>query len=221
MRQMSAVTGIRKKPRYRDIIEAQTPFLPAKYQLKQEEKYRGESLALERDRLAKEEELGLQALEEQEKQAKTSTAIGLGQLGVTGYFAHKQNKALGGLGGGKEVAKTPWLSKSQKTTIATPGETFARYKTTPGFFSKEGLFGETGKAGWGQAATSWAPYAGGATGALIGPKLGEKYLPGGSKKTKRVLGGAITGAGAGALFSGGDPYSTAISMFIGGIGGLF
>ena len=218
MRQMSAVTGIRKKPRYRDIIEAQTPFLPAKYQLKQEEKYRGESLALERDRLAKEEELGLQALEEQEKQAKTSTAIGLGQLGVTGYFAHQQKKALGGLGGAKEVAKTPWMSKVEKPTVTSPGGGLQPSKITPGFFSKEGL---TSKAGWGQAATSWAPYAGGATGIAFGGKLGEKYIPRGSERTKKFLGGGLTGAGAGYMFSGGDPYSTAISFFIGGIGSLF
>jgi len=200
MRQISAVTGMRKKPRYRDVVEAEAAYMPERYALREQKKYRSSLLEAERDRLAKEEELTLKSLEEQSKQTKRAGAIGLGQLGITGYFGYQQNKALGA---GAKAAKTG----TQTATSAGPG-----------FFSKAGI---TSKAGWGSAAKSFAPYAGGLTGALVGPKLGEEYIPFGGSTGKKVLGGALTGAGAGALFSGGNPYATAISAFIGGLGGLF
>lgn len=224
MRQTSAVTGIRRRPRYRERIEAEIPFMPAKYQLKQEKEYREkgialekESLALYKERLEKEEELATQQMEEYEKQAKKSSLIGLGQLGVTGYLGHKQAKATEALvpKGGAAATKTPWFSEAKAPTTKAPGAGFQPSTITPGFFSKEGL---TSGAGWGGAAKTFAPYAGGALGITAGRSL---FREGKGDRARRTVTGMAAGGAAGYLFSGGNPYATAISMFIGGIGSFF
>jgi len=192
MRQMSAITGIKKKPRYREIINAQVPFLPAKYQLKEQKKYQEESLALERERLDKEEELALKGMEDYEKQSKKAGLVSLGQLGVTGYLGHQQNKAL--------------------STISSPktGVTTGAAKTAP--------FSFTNKAGWGGAAKTMAPYAGGLTGIWAGKQLYGKDK---GERAKRTVTGAAAGGATSYLLSGGNPYAMAIGAFIGGAGGLF
>jgi len=112
--QFQALTGIRRKPNYRSMIEAQTPYLSSLYAEKAQDKYRKQSQAqselgfaretsLARERLGMEREqmtanegfnreqlrLAKDQQKAAEKQSNMSMGIGTIQLGVTGYSALK------------------------------------------------------------------------------------------------------------------------------------
>lgn len=89
---------------------------------------------------------------------------------------------------------------------------------------------QTGKTGLGisdvtegfkGAGTSWSPWAGGAAGAYLGHEYGDKVFNFGSKKDRKILGGALAGGASSYALSGGNPYSAVIGAIIGGSGGLF
>lgn len=117
--QLGAVMNRRIKPRYVDIINAQTPYLPYAYEQEQEQGYRDRMYGLEQDRLAQSKELAERQLaqqetsalrsydlakraqEEQERQAKKARKLGymgLGIQGLTGlanvYSAFKPTEAV-------------------------------------------------------------------------------------------------------------------------------
>ena len=117
--QFQTLTGRRRKPNYRAMIEAQTPYLSSLYAEKSQDKYRKQSQAqselgfaressLARERLGMEREqmtategfnreqlrLAKDQQKDAEKQSNMSMGIGTIQLGVTGYGALK-----GGAGG--------------------------------------------------------------------------------------------------------------------------
>ena len=111
--QFQALTGIRRKPNYRAMIEAQTPYLSSLYAEKSQDKYRKQSQAqselgfaretsLARERLAMEseqmaaqgaynqEQLGLMQEQQEfgQQQSMIGQGIGTAQLGLSGYNAY-------------------------------------------------------------------------------------------------------------------------------------
>jgi len=220
MGQFSAVIGRRIRPKYVDMINAQTPYLYGKYRLREDKAFRDKEFALEEEKFESDTAFSAQELEEQKKQAKRANLLGIGNLGVMYGMMSKKNKVLKDIyessGPAKDTIAPAVPNAATKTALAETGK--AAVAETPKFFSGAGA-GTT--SNWVSPAKTWQPYAAGLTGATVGADLGEKYVPIGGKKEKRIIGGTVVGGGLGYMLSGGNPYAAAISAVIGGGGGGF
>ena len=214
--QSYGTTGRKYRPNYVGAINAMTPYLPRKKELADLEAYRNKTLGLETRRLDTETGFVEDTLEANKKASDTASMIGLGQLGVSAYQGRKRDEGLkevlSGGGGGKDVSGTVTPDLATAGTGyrgdlggegIVPGTTPTPAKT--GFWS--GLKG--GASNWGNIAASSL------VGGTVGAGLGEKYVPIGGRKEKRIIGGAVT-AGGMSYLSSGDPYTAALSAIFGG-----
>lgn len=227
---MYAVTGRKVPTNYVDIINAQSPYLPALYRQRDEDKYRQQQIELEEKGLALDEEslaqkerelatmteLEREALEQSKKQARQANLISLGNLGVKaglGIYGDKIKDFVGGTS--KEALPTPEkISEVTALTGASPVE-----MVTKGGVSEPMSW--TGKATdwgkWGEAITSKDPWIGGTVGTLASRVLTDED----DKWYKKAAIGAGAGALTSAVTSGGDLYSTVLGGIFGGGGSFF
>lgn len=213
--QLQAVTGRRIKPKYRDIIEAQVPYLLDRYRIKKENELTQQGLDLQAKGLEQNTALAREALDEEKKQARRSNLIALGNLGLqTGLGAYSVFS--------DKTPEAPIISPkttdiAQKTTAITPDLGFTSSETGGStavpFLSKSGIL-DTSK--WKGAFTEPSTYGGAGIGTLAARTIG---------KDKSTLTKALIGAGAGGLasaaFSGGSPYESVVGAVLGGLGGIF
>lgn len=225
-----ALTGRKTRPDYVGVINANLGYLPRKKELADTEEYRKNLLALEEkgldideQRIANETQLAKDALEANKKSSDTANLIGLGQLGASTYMGAKKNKEVkkildvaSGGGGGKSVTGTVPSSYGESDAKIGAGGYAADVATTPAVPT----------AAAPKTTDFWSGVKGGAkdigtiaasslVGGALGRQLGEKYVPIGGQKEKRIIGGAAT-AGALSYLSSGDPYTAGISALLGG-----
>jgi len=213
--QSFGLTGRKYRPNYVGAINAMTPFLPQKKALKDEAAYRTKTLDFEKRRLDTETRFSQDTLDANKKAADTSAMIGMGQLGVSAYQGRKRDEGLKEVlsgGGGKEVSGTV-----TPTAMGKDGGAVKDYDMAAGAGPSSSAVGKT---------DFWSGLKGGAknygniissslVGGTVGAGLGEKYVPIGGKKEKRIIGGAAT-AGALSYLSSGDPYTAGLSAIFGG-----
>lgn len=103
--QMYATTGRRFDPSYVDIINAQTPYLPALKRQEEADKLAKRELALREQEIASNEALAREEMEQQKKQARLGNIMGVANLGLRGGLGMYQysepfrgvvDKAIGG-----------------------------------------------------------------------------------------------------------------------------
>ena len=226
--QFYGLTGRKTKPNYVDIINAQTPYLSRKKAIKDEEAYRNKVLALQESELSQTSVLARERLEAEKKASTRAMGIGLGQLGIETYTGRKRDQELkaiieGATGGKGAATTTPSKAAYGLSDAYDASGNFAadigdKLNIKPSFFSKEGI---TDVSSWKAGLSKWGPIAVGAlTGGTVGAELGEKFLPFGGERERRIIGGAATAGGLSYLASG-DPYTAAISTLLGGAFGGF
>ena len=222
--QFRAVTGgRRRKPNYVAMINAQLPYLPSLMETKRQSEMADEMMKLEKKRFGIEEDVA----ETQKKRENLAMMLGLGNLGLKGYFGYKRNKALENILDATEVAEP--IKKFAKISYSPgspgPSITSETVKAKAPFFTREGV--GTAK-NWLESLTSFSPWVGGASGFAAGKLLGGKDKlksglagAGAGGLTSWALSGGLkkllTGQGAGA-----DIYDTIVGSVLGGVfGGLF
>jgi hypothetical protein len=210
--QLYSVTGKKIPTDYTAIINAQTPYLPAYKKQAQDDAYRMKTLDLQEKALTQNEEMATEQLEQQKKQNRISNLLGVGNLGLKaglGMYADKGNTT-------KDV-----VGNLTSPTIAKPTADMTNYLTAPtagGVGTGTSVVDKlTDMGAWGNAATSYEPWAGGAGGALASRLLTKKD----DSALKKGLIGAGAGAGIAAIVSGGDIYKSVLGGVLGGAGGLF
>lgn len=243
--QMSALgTGLKKRPNYVDIINAQTPFLPAFKAQELEADYQKQAQDISQANLELEEEklaLAKDTQAQQQQQAKTSNMIGLAGLGVNtglGYLQAapyinpliKKAGSLLGLGT-STLMPTAGISASAAEAGATAAGSQAGLLGTQasaaslygGAEAASGISGAAaeGVAGGASLTTTLASYIAPALGGYIGSEIGGK-IAGEEKKQEGqmfggMIGGAATGAAVGAL---GGPIVMGVGAIIGGFVGI-
>ena len=218
-------TGRKYKPDYVGVINANRALLPTIKSLKDEENYRNRLYSLETNRLSQNEQLAKDQLKSSEKASDTSALIGLGQLGYNARAGRLREEGLKQtLSGGETAGKAPGTVQPTVTPEAggSPLTFDEPYKGGGGAAavadagkSTDFLSGlKTGASNWGDIAM------GAAVGGTVGAGLGEKYVPIGGTREKRIIGGAAT-SGLLSYLSSGDPYTAGISALFGGsIGGF-
>ena len=78
--QMGAVTGLRKRPSYTDIINAETPYLPGKVQAGKDRAHQEEMDAFNKEIAEKEWQLADESAHEQRKQQNRANNLGYANL---------------------------------------------------------------------------------------------------------------------------------------------
>lgn len=207
--QTYALTGKKRPTAYLDILNAEVPTLATKKSIADEKVYRDKTLALEAQRQEDHRRISAEELDHAKKAAKTSTLVGLGQMGAAAHFGAKRDKQLLDTinSGGKSKGGNPG-------TALTGGGTGGAAPTTeaPEFLSKEGA-GDV--SNWKEGAKNWGDLAAGLGASVIGAELGDQLGIG------RTAGGAAAG-GLVSYLSSGDPYTATINAVLGGVlGGIF
>ena len=223
--QLGAVTGRRAKPRYREMIEAQLPYLYPMRELEQQKAYQEATLGLERrgltlqekemaqreKELAEWEALKQEKLEEARKQARIGNIFAGGNIALTTGI---------GLYGAMRRPTTPTPAASAATGSPSAPLTATKgmgLRSVSGMPTGTAATPSGGLIDWsrlGSTAMSPTTWAGGGLGTIAGRVFGKE------DRTKRSLIGAGVGALAGGIMSGADPYTTVVSGILGGLGGL-
>ena len=106
--QMYAVSGKKVDPNYTAIINSQTPYLLGMKRQQAEDDLAKRSLALKEQELMQNEQLAREEMEQNQKQTKKATLLGVANLGLKGGMAAYENvpafkgvvdKAIGGVKG--------------------------------------------------------------------------------------------------------------------------
>jgi hypothetical protein len=192
--QMFATKGKRPQYNYVDAINAQVPYVPEMYQMREDKRESDRQYKLDEKYLKKQDRLSEQMFEQQEEDARAANIIGTSTLLSDSYFA---NKAANKLPVGGASAST--VPKEGLVKYLAPNQPISELLNPAGL-----------KTGF---TTGNLALSGGA-GLLAGGLLGKK---------KKPLKSALYGAGAGAIASyigsGGDLYKTAVGILGGGAGG--
>ena len=242
--QFARVRG--KKPRYdyTSAINAQGQYLPAQIAARKSKELDEKGFALEEEKASAYKQhltsmdefnqANLDFMEKQAKQAKKDSRVanilGIGKLGTDVYFAHKASKTAPILGG--VTAGSP-AEAAEKVSMGGDSASLAfaqaqQAKKSPGFISSakdflapnqsaKSLFSTGALSRFGGAVNPQNIATGGGAGVLASNLLTDED----DKWWKKAGVGALAGAGASYLGTGGDLFSTAVGGAFGGGAGLF
>ena len=227
--QFFATKGQRPKYNYTDAINAQTPYLPQRYQLKANREQ--QLLENEQNEQFRQDQLkfGEKQLAQQEEDAALAKKIGIANLGVKGLTAYGAFK-------GKDEAVDKIASTAGNAIKSFDASADSKALTSGSDAvqgANQGLLGKTSEwlkpnqsigdlfspgssTKWGESFNAGNLITGGGTGMMAGALLGGKD----PEKWKSSLMGGGVGAAANYLTSGGDLYSAAVGGLGGSVGGF-
>lgn len=230
--QFFATKGQRPKYNYTDAINAQTPYLPQRYQLKANREQ--QLLENEQNEQFRQDQLrfGEKQLAQQEEDAALAKKIGIADLGVKGLTAYGAFKGqdeaadkVASAAGNAIKAPTSFDASADAkaltsgTNVKPAAPTSLLGKTADWLKPNQSvgeLFSPGSSTKWGESFNAGNLITGGGTGLMAGALLGGKD----PEKWKSSLIGAGVGTAANYLSSGGDLYSAAVGGLGGSIGGF-
>ena len=80
--QIGAVTGLKKRPSYTDIINAETPYLPAEKQARENKEFADKTFKFNEDQAAIDTQLAWEAGHDARKQQNRAQNLGYANLGL-------------------------------------------------------------------------------------------------------------------------------------------
>jgi hypothetical protein len=191
------------------------------YSLRESERQNEASLAEGKRQFGLSYGLAQEQQEEAERQARRSGQLGLGNLALSvGMGVQGLNRADAVTGALDTMRNAEAGSMAEEAAYKTLTGSPVSSGTTPVSFSDfmSGNMGAGDTLGRiGGTFGTMAPWAGGAAGAVLGPKIGS-LLPFGGEREKGILGGALAGGVTGYFAGGGDIYSALTGALLGGGG---
>lgn len=203
-------------------ITSQAALLPHKYSLLEQRRQNEASMAEKKRQFGLSYGLAQEQQEEAERQARRSGQLGLGNLALSVGMGVEGLRGADAINSGLANVLNAAPDQAAAATSALK-DTLSQGigSSSPVSFTDfmGGNMGEGGVlGGLGGTFGTMAPWAGGAAGAVLGPKIGN-LLPFGGETEKGILGGALAGGVTGYFAGGGDIYSALTGALLGGVGG--